>query len=68
MSDEDISNKIEIDSEPPKNSKPDYILNRESWFKIILISVAAIVIGYKIIEAPINFDFSDFRFSDFLSL
>jgi len=49
-------------------NKPEYIKNRESWFKIILISVFSLVVCAALLTAPYKIDFTKIGFSDFLSL
>ncbi len=44
------------------------IASRESWFRIAIITIFAVVFGWKLIGSPFTFDFSKFDFSDLLSL
>jgi len=50
------------------DNRPEYIINRESWFRIILISVFSLVACAAILVTPYKIDFSKIGFSDFLSL
>ena len=47
--------------------KPD-IENRKSWLLIFVIVTVTVLFAYKLLITPINVDFSQFNFSDFLAL
>ena len=49
-----------------RNEIDQKIANRESWFRIILISIFSALIAYKVIVTPYNF--SNFNFMDLLNL
>jgi len=51
-----------------KEEKDFKIKNRESWLKIIVIVVFSILIAFKLAISDLNFDFTNFNFSDLLSL
>lgn len=44
------------------------IRNRESWLKVIVISVFVLLMAWKFIVSPISFNFNDFSFPELLSL
>ncbi|WP_243294811.1 hypothetical protein [Geothrix mesophila] len=46
----------------------DRIRNRESWFKIGIISLLSIVIAWRILRASFNINLPDFKMTDLLSL
>lgn len=51
-----------------ENNKSQEIRNRESWLKVIIILLFAFIIAWKLATSTINFNFSDFKFTDLLSL
>jgi len=51
--------------EPQKNGQ---ILNRESWLKIFIVVIITLVVSWRILNFHSNFNFSDLRFTDLLSL
>ncbi len=51
-----------------EEEKDNRIKNRESWLKIIVVVVFSMLIAYKLAISDLNFDFTNFDFSDLLSL
>lgn len=51
-----------------ENGKSQSIRNRESWLKILVLTLFSLIIAFKLVTSSFNINMDDFRFTDLLSL